>query len=245
MSNQGTGNKGKKMQATTTEDLSWFDRNDYAVARGFDSREWFAALSIRDKALQLEKSESYKKAWPQEKRWENFNTERIPTQENLSQYLPDNITIANIISGGVYAELDVSKTGENAKSYADEGWKILAVNPTAPHPLLLAQLKDWVVSLPNPHPPGIKRRGRPADNIEITQLHLDTWKSYSVLECLDIDLWASIFMKAELPSEKLYGLVTGPEITVGAKDWGDAARDASKMAILALQLLAYKLRDQN
>ena len=66
---------------------------------------------------------------------------------------------------------------------------MLQLNILAPDTNLIQAFDSWLRKLRESSPLAIRRRGRPALNLEITKAHLHSWTQYNILSVLDLDLY--------------------------------------------------------
>lgn len=228
-----------KLPKTTKEDIqAWFNPDAYEEARHLNPAQWYAALDYRYVTIQSIKHYHWEKH-PMEELWAKFDEFREPTIENTNQLISKRGYLWEVLAIGSISEI----TPSNAQSYAREGWKILAVNPTDNHPALVRAFKAWIETVPTHHSPHIKRRGIKADNIEFTKGMLWRWKDLQILSVLDFDIWSSIHQRKVISQANLIDLFKLKDPS--ARRWSENVREHCSQAFDYLPMLARFIAEGN
>ena len=229
-----------RRRATPEEIKIWFNRDEYKCARSFGFAEWYVALELRREFEQRKlqgdfNAEKPETVWDEYDKARSFTSEEFTERVKIVRYYPGVFTFGSI------QELKDAGSDEIARSY---GSRVLAVNTSAPHEILREEFEKWVAGLETMEQRDFPRTGPKADNAKFTEGRLASWKNHHVLECLDIDAWARVFGKGELPKPTLCDVVLGTTGPSDAKGWGTRAREHCQRAFIALPLLIHEVAEQ-
>ena len=231
-------------QETPLDLDAWFRLEDYACVSSFGMAEWFIALDVRFDFLMKQEEKSTSDL---EELWDRYLVQTRP--EGIKSDLANGkhnwvYQISNAIKEVTLEDFpreikeftleDVS-TPENNMWIIQRilllGQRLLLVNLDSSDRVLMQEFKEWLRIVREQAPLPISRRGRKTTNVEVTEQHLRSWTNYKVLACFDIDHWARVLQRSQIPHELLCEKLQGPHYEGNAKEWGREARRTLDTAV--------------
>jgi hypothetical protein len=220
---------------TKSPDPKWFKRANYAAyMNSLDHLGWYRALEVRRSFrgnLEWEETQA-----PQpDALWDRFLEDIDPVHfSELKRSAPIEELSAESLAGRrgralAYWNLVIPARG------------VTAIDLQADDNVLREAFESWLAAERQRTPLPIERRGRPAQNVEVTEHHLARWRQYQVLAVFDLDFWSEVFGKTEVTHAELAGLLE-PDLLADPKEWGREARKALNEALACVDMLAYQAR---
>ncbi|WIY24331.1 DUF6387 family protein [Parasedimentitalea psychrophila] len=223
----------------TVADISeWYDPESYRDVQNFSKTDWFVALTSRKSARGFDEH-FLRSFFTDDQRWDWYQNQAVCSKrkaESLVGHYTDPL-VSDI--GEPLEEVDSSLVFDTDLFHPTGECRVLLVDPRASDPALISAFSEWLMSIRKIHPYPISIPGKKALNAHFNEHHFKKWQSYHVLECFDLDMWATIHGMKMLPHERLCGLFMGEMYTGNSKFWGVEARKSAKKAVNAATALGF------
>ena len=217
-------------------DYSWFNLADYEPRRQFDLHDWSVMLLLRDRLLNdVGRSLALKDFDRFNEYWLIYLDEALPckyssnkSDERYQQLLASDPLLEDV----THLALRNNHGYRPISTFAIENTsaRLLQINIIAPDTILISAFKSWLRKLRESTPLPIRRRGKPALNLEITKEHLHSWSQYNILAVLDLDLYDKARNHKKQSNREMFEKLN-PKGKRPAEEWTVEARGKAQEAL--------------